>query len=183
MYTIPSSNISVFKIFWFGIKKSLLYALIGVTTYILLLFMLGTLNLHLNIVLYGISIIFSMYIGLSFLYSMIALVSLIKSDMLYIHHYMCIFVLVCEFHLFTMNSIDRFFSNFAREPMSEQFINTNKQIFTNIIKPENINQWINSIMFISPAIIVVLAIYRCQQQKQFYQQDHTIPNKKHLNRD
>lgn len=144
--------------------------------------MLDTLNLHLKIVLYGISIIFSMYVGLSFLYSIITLFSLIKSNMLYINYY-----IYFRFSMWVSSVYNEFdwsiLFKFSREHIAEQFINTNRQIFTNIIKSENINQLINSIMFISPAIIVVLALYDCQQQKQFYQQGQTIPSKKHLNRD
>ncbi len=168
MYTIPSATIPLAKILWFGIKKALLYALIVFLFYLSILFLVSF-NNHTSILI-QIVIVIAMFLSIpSLIYTAILVFLTRKLSSIKIYHYLYILFFSIEIHLITVIVFDNLFSSSFRTPLIEQIISVNQQTIENILKSATILSFTNAITFILPPIIAVFTLYRCQQQKRFYQ--------------
>lgn len=168
MYTIPSASIPLAKIVWFGIKKALLYALIAFLIYLSISFLVSF-NNHTSIII-RLFIVIAMFLSIpSLIYTAILVFLTRKLSSIKIYHYLYILFFSIEIHLIIIIVFDNLFSSSFRTPLIEQIISVNQQTIENILAPVTILSFINAITFILPPIIAVFTLYRCQQQKWFYQ--------------
>ncbi|MBM7843066.1 hypothetical protein JOD20_001691 [Herpetosiphon giganteus] len=168
MYTIPSASIPLAKIVWFGIKKALLYALIAFLIYLSISFLVSF-NNHTSIII-RLFIVIAMFLSIpSLIYTAILVFLKRKLSSIKIYHYLYMLFFSIEIHLIIIIVFDNLFSSSFRTPLIEQIISVNQQTIENILEPATILSFINAITFILPPIIAVFTLYRCQQQKWFYQ--------------